>query len=266
MLASVLHLDRLQLYLQFERPLEAEELAAFKQLLLRRAAREPLQYILGTVSFRGIELTVDRRALIPRPETEELVEQVLEWARVRSGLRSVGCGLTAADLGTGTGAIALALAVEGDFDRIVATDISEGALELAEANADRVLADRPSERGRVAFRRGDLFEGLAGERFHVIVTNPPYIEAGAKGSVQEEVEAWEPDSALFAGEDGLDIVRRILGSAADHLELGGLLAMEIGAGQGAAVRELPAPGLVNPRVARDLSGRDRFLLMEREDQ
>jgi release factor glutamine methyltransferase len=121
-------------------------------------------------------------------------------------------------------------------------------------------------RGRVAFRRGDLFEVLGGERFDVIVTNPPYVEAGARGSVEAEVGDWEPESALFAGEDGLDIVRRIIGSAADHLESGGLLAIEIGAEQGAAVRELPAPGLVNMRVARDLSGRDRFLLAERENQ
>ncbi len=266
MLASVLGLDRLQLYLQFERPLEAEELAAFKRLLLRRASREPLQYILGRVSFRGIELAVDRRALIPRPETEELVDRVLEWVRARAAASGNGAGLTAVDLGTGTGAIALALAAEGGFDRIVATDISQSALELAEANADRVFAGRAVERGRVAFRRGDLFEVLSGERFDVIVTNPPYVEASTKGSVQPEVEDWEPDSALFGGEDGLDVVRRIMGSAADHLESGGLLAVEIGAGQGAAVRELPAPGLVNMRVARDLSGRDRFLLAERENQ
>lgn len=266
LLASVLGMDRLQLYLQFERPLEMDELAAFKALLLRRSAREPLQYILGRASFRGLELNVDQRALIPRPETEELVERVLEWARARADGRPQGAGLTAADIGTGSGAIALALAVEASFDRIVATDVSSEALELAKANADRVCAEQGVERERLTFRSGDLFDALDGERYDVIVTNPPYVEASERDSMQPEVLRWEPETALFAGEDGLDELRRILGSAADHLEEAGLLAVEIGAGQGPAVRELSAPGLVNLRVARDLSGRDRFLLAERENR
>ncbi len=266
LLAGVLGLDRLQLYLQFERPLEAAELAAFKPLLLRRASREPLQYIQGRVAFRELELSVDARALIPRPETEELVDHVLAWLGRQGEESPPGTGMTAVDLGTGTGAIALSLAVEGGFARILATDVSREALGLARENWERVASDRDLEPDRVEFRHGDLFEPLGDRRFHVVVSNPPYVEASQRESLQPEVGDWEPGSALFAGPDGLDVVRRIVGSASRYMEDGGLLVVEIGAGQGPVALELPAPGLVNLRVAKDLTGRDRFLVGKRENQ
>lgn len=266
LLAGVLGLDRLQLYLQFERPLDAAELAAFKPLLLRRASREPLQYIQGRMAFRGLELAVDTRALIPRPETEELVDHVLEWLGPEGDDPGRRAGLTAVDLGTGTGAIALSLAVEAGFERIVATDASEDALGLARENGARLASIGLFDPDRLEFRHGDLFEPLGDRRYHVIVSNPPYVEAGQRDALQPEVVDWEPESALFAGADGFDVVRRIVGSASRHLEEGGLLVVEIGADQGAAALELPAPGLVNLRVARDLTGRDRFLVGERENQ
>jgi len=162
LLAESLGVERLQLYLQFERPLTPEELAAFKPLLLRRAAREPLQYILGRTPFREIELKTDGRALIPRPETEVLVQEVLDRTAGRDGL-------SALDLGTGTGAIALSLAVEGGFDRVVATDVSAEALDLARDNAgllgliasetdDAEPVERPEPREvEIESREGDLF-------------------------------------------------------------------------------------------------------------
>jgi release factor glutamine methyltransferase len=131
LLAHALGTARLQLYLQYDRPLTAEELDRFRPLLRRRAGREPLQYILGRAAFRELDLFVDRRVLVPRPETEVLVEEVLAWTRSVKA-----AGLTALDLGTGSGAIALALASEGPFDRVVATDASEKALEVARTNAD----------------------------------------------------------------------------------------------------------------------------------
>jgi release factor glutamine methyltransferase len=254
LLAGVLGIKRLDLYLQFDRPLRPEELAEFKARLLRRAKREPLQYIEGEAHFRDLRLRVDPRVLIPRPETEQLVQRVLDWAAARPGL-------AAADVGTGSGAIALALATEGTFERVVATDVEPGALEAARANH---AAAAPA--AAVEFRLGDGLAPLAGERFDVLVSNPPYIGTVESPSLDAEVRDWEPAAALFAGEDGLDVIRRLVAGAPDVLRPGGLLALEIGAGQGDAVSELvrAAGGFGAPRVEKDLAGRDRIVLAELE--
>lgn len=254
LLARVLGLDRLQLYLQFERPLTPEELAAYKPLLLRRAGREPLQYILGRAAFRELDVTVDRRVLIPRPETEELVEAVLEWARERGG-----AGLDALDVGTGSGCIAVSLATEGPFRRVVGTDDSVEALELARANADAAGAVD------VELLHGPLFEPVAGRRFDVVVSNPPYVAEGEREGLQAEVRDWEPGGALFAGEDGLDVIRDLVAGAPEHVAPGGLLALEIGADQADAVRALVAEtgAFGGATVRRDLAGRPRIVLAER---
>ncbi len=252
LLAGALDLQRLDLYLQFERPLTADELAIFKARLKRRVAREPLQYIEGVAYFRELRLQVDRRVLVPRPETELLVGEVLAWAEGRTDCDVV-------DIGTGSGAIALSLATEGHFGRVVATDLSPEALEVARANAAACDAD-----GAVEFRQGSLFEPLAGEKFDVIVSNPPYIGESERTGLSPEVVDWEPASALFAEDDGLAILRRIVQDAPAYLRPGGLLAMEIGSGQGAAVaaivRAVPAFG--DPVIRPDLNGRDRMLLAE----
>lgn len=257
LLAHALEMGRLELYLHFDRPLTGEELARFKPLLLRRAGREPLQYITGRAAFRELELRVDERALIPRPETEELVEAIL--TRVREWGRE---GLTALDLGTGTGAIALSLLTEGPFSKVVATDLSEASLALARSNAEVVAPGHPA----LEFRTGDLLGVLEeGERFDVIVSNPPYVGATELETLDPEVRDHEPRSALVAEEGGLAILRRLVQDAPAALSPGGLLALEVGAGQSATVsgwmREDPALG--SPLVLRDLSGRDRMVLVAR---
>lgn len=257
LLAHVLGLSRLQLYLQYERPLGADELAAYKPLLLRRAAREPLQYILGRASFRELELRSDRRALVPRPETERLVQEVLDWAEARARREPSSGGLSALDVGTGTGCIALSLAREGPFTRVVATDASREALALAEGNArDTGLEDV------VELVAGRLFEPVAGERFDVVVSNPPYVAESDRAGLEPEVAEWEPPGALFAGPDGLDVLRELVAGAPDHVAPGGLLAMEVGLGQAEAVRSLvrATGAFEEPLVRRDLSGRPRMVL------
>lgn len=253
LLADTLQLKRLDLYLQFDRPLLPEELASFKSRLLRRARREPLQYIAGKAAFRELELQVDRRVLIPRPETELLVDIALERTAGRSGLRAL-------DVGTGSGAIALSLATESAaFEVVVATDVSAEALQVAESNREAVGA------GRVSLREGPGYDPVRGERFDLIVSNPPYVAEAERPSLQPEVVAWEPPQALFAPQDGLEVIAALLGGAAEHLLPGGVIALEIGAGQGDAARDLAlsAPGLGQVEILSDLTGRDRFVVATR---
>ena len=257
LLASALGTERLQLYLKYDRPVGPEEREAFKQQLRRRACREPLQYILGRAAFRELELVADPRALIPRPETEVLVEEVLAWAKDRkSGLGTV------MDIGTGTGAVSVSLAVEGVCEQIVATDISEGALEVARLNAQRHGVE-----ALLDFRRGSLFEIVdAGEAFDVIVSNPPYLATGERAGLQPEIRDWEPSEALFAGDDGLDVIQPLIAEAPEHLTDGGLLALEVGLGQAERVtRQIDDSGRFEPaRVRRDLGGLPRIIMAERK--
>lgn len=253
LLAAALGVDRLQLYLKYDRPLSSEEREAFKPLLRRRAGREPLQYIIGRTGFRELELKTDPRVLIPRPETEVLVQEVLDWAS--AGAESVW------DMGTGAGAVALSLAAEGTWTRLVATDVSPEALSVAADNAERYDLG-----GHVEFREGSLFEPLEeGERFDVIVSNPPYIAEGEKGELQPEVRDWEPSEALFAGEDGLDVIRQLVAGAPNHLVSGGLLALECGLGQAEGIAaDVQATGAFGAvRIRADLTGRPRFVTAER---
>jgi release factor glutamine methyltransferase len=252
LLAGTLRLKRLDLYLQFDRPLRPEELAEFKSRLRRRARREPLQYIEGEAAFRELHLYVDRRVLIPRPETEVLVDEVLRWAGGREGLHAL-------DVGTGTGAIALSLAVEGSFSRIVATDLSADALAVAQENHRRVAPPRPVE-----FRQGSLYEPVAGERFDVVVSNPPYIGPAEEGSLDQEVREWEPRVALFADDSGLGVIARLVADAPDHLRPGGLFALEVGVSQAERVVGMlrAIRGFGEPVVRHDLAGRERIVLAE----
>jgi release factor glutamine methyltransferase len=253
LLAGMLGLKRLDLYLQYDRPLTPEELAEFRERLRRRARREPLQYIDGTAAFRDLVLKVDRRVLIPRPETERLVQEVLDWAAGRADLHAV-------DVGTGSGAIALALATEGPFARVAATDVSDAALAQARENHQFAAPHAPVE-----FHHGDLLQPVRGDRFDAVVSNPPYVGDEEAPSLDAEVRDWEPAGALFAGHGGLEVIRRLVPQAAEVLKPGGLLALEIGAAQGPAVcgiiTETSAFGA--PRVRPDLAGRDRIVLAER---
>jgi len=253
LLAHVLDLDRLQLYLDFERPLTPGELDTFRPLLRRRGAREPLQYILGRQPFRELELEVDRAVLIPRPETELFVGRILAWARAR-GAESA----TALDVGTGTGAIALSLALEGPFASVVATDVAEDALDVARRN--RAAADLE---GRVELRAGSLFEPVGSdERFDVVASNPPYVAERDRASLPDEVRAWEPATALFGGPDGLDVIRRLAPGARRHLNASGLFALEVGSGQAEAVADLirASGGYGDVGISKDDTGRERFVL------
>ncbi|WP_133501162.1 peptide chain release factor N(5)-glutamine methyltransferase [Cognatilysobacter terrigena] len=226
--------------------LDAATLEGALRLIDRRVAGEPVAYLLGRRGFWTLDLDVTPATLIPRPETERLVE--LAMKRIPAGDAHV------ADLGTGTGAIALALASERPGARVIATDASAEALDVARRNAKRLGLPR------VEFRRGDWYAPLAGERLDVIVSNPPYIADGDPHLVQGDLRH-EPASALASGADGLDAIRVIAAGARAHLVDGGWLLVEHGYDQGEAVRRLFSDaGLVDVSTAQDLEHRDRVTL------
>ena len=224
-------------------PLDATVLRTYRAMLERRAVGEPVAYIAGRRGFWSFDLEVSQATLIPRPETELLVELALQRL-------PVDAPVSVADLGTGSGAIALALAHERKRAHVVATDRSIDALAVAERNAQRLGV-------RVQCVRGDWLEPLAGRRFDMIVSNPPYIETGDAHLEQGDLR-FEPASALSSGADGLDAIRQIVDGAPAHLENGGWLLMEHGWNQGDAVRHLlQAAGFAHVETFRDLEGRDR---------
>jgi release factor glutamine methyltransferase len=218
LLAHVLRRTRMELYLEFERELGETELAPLRELVRRRGEGEPLQHLLGTVEFCGLTFLCDKRALVPRPETEELVELLLsEVGGQKAEIRIL-------DVGTGSGVIALSLASRFPDARIVGVDVSEDALALARENAARLGLSE-----RVEFRQGDLLEDFT-ERFDMIVANLPYIARSDRPTLSREVLR-DPEIALFAGEQGDEMIRRLIEQTPAHLEPGGLVALEIGIGQ-----------------------------------
>lgn len=224
-------------------------------MVRRRLAGEPLQYIEGSVEFRELVLRCDRRALIPRPETEQLVERVAGWIQGRGG--SVERIL---DVGTGSGAIALSLLTEGLAGEAVGLDVSREALMLAAENRD--LAGVPEDRFELRWVQGPLWNSVGSkERFDLIVSNPPYVSDAEMEDLPGEVADHEPTRALRGGEDGLDVVREIGDAAAGYLEGGGALFLEIGAEQGDEVREIlgRSGNWTAVEVRRDLAGRERFV-------
>jgi len=254
LMAGMLQVPPGQVALQRERRLGERECLEFEARVARRAGGEPLQYIEGQAAFRDLFLTVDPSVLIPRPETEQLVEQVLEWSRGRE--RLVGL-----DLGTGSGAIAIALASEGPFQQIVAVDISSDALNVARHNVLEAGVG-----SRVDLRHGSLFAPLGSdERFHVVISNPPYVALGEAYSLPAEVRDWEPEEALIAGTTGLEVIEAIVDGATRVLESGGLLAIELAPDIAAAAARLVEAEVEygRPRLLPDLAGRTRILLAER---
>jgi len=229
----------MQLYLQFELMLVEAELEKIRPLVKRRSQREPLQYIIGETEWSGIRLKVDRRALIPRPETELLVERTL--ALGPQGPAAV------ADLGTGSGAIALALASERPQWSVTAVDISAAALATARANATSLELN-------VEFLEGAWFAPLTNRRFHVIASNPPYVSEGDE-ALKDATLQHEPQIALASGSDGLTAIREIVLAAPDYLERDGWLILEHGSDQAAAVtHELEGRGFGHVRSHPDLAG------------
>jgi release factor glutamine methyltransferase len=227
-------------------------------MLARYAKGEPLQYVMGRWAFRRLDLLVDSRVLIPRPETELLVEHVTRYALQK--IRDVGRGVTIADLGTGSGAVGLSVLHELPFEsaEVWMTDVSEDALHVARANAAGVGRNAVGAR----FGHGSWYQALPADlqgSLDAIVSNPPYIATGDP-LVGESVLKWEPHSALFAGKDGLNDLRVVVSGATDWLVPGGLLAVEMGFTQATVVSQLfESAGFKNVSVHKDLAGLDRFV-------
>ncbi len=249
LLAHALGIERLRLYLDFEKPASPEERSSFRALVQRRAEeRMPVALLTGTKEFWSLPLEVTADVLVPRPDTETLVEATLRGLAARSG------ELRILDLGTGSGAIALALAKELPEARVVAVDRSAAALEVAQRNAHALeLAER------VQFEQGDLYEPTLGLRFDAIVSNPPYLAESEAPGLAPEL-AHEPKEALFAGPLGTEVLARIVAGAAERLEPGGWLALELAPAQAPEVMSwLEGAGYQDIETHRDLAGRVRVV-------
>ena len=247
LLAHVLGKTRMELYLEFERQLSETELAPLRELVKRRGQGEPLQHLLGTVEFCGQTFATDKRALVPRPETEELVELISNYQFPTANLRMV-------DVGTGSGVIALGLAKKFSQAQVVGVDLSDDALSLAQENAGRLGLT-----GRVRFQKGDLLENLS-ERFDLIAANLPYVSMNDRHLLSREV-LHDPDVALFAGPKGDELVMRLIEQAPAHLTPNGLLALEIGINQNEGLTEvLRRKNYHDIQMKRDYAGIARFLL------
>lgn len=249
LLMTVLDCRRAQLFSAGDEPITAAQHRQLTTLVGRRLQGEPMAYILGKREFWSLDLTVNGATLIPRPETEQLVEIALQ--------EITGEQARVADLGTGSGAIALALASERPHWQLIATDASQAALEVANGNA-RALA-----LSNVEFRQGEWFAPLAGEQFDLIISNPPYV-ADDDPCLEQGDTAMEPRMALAAGDDGLDDLRQLIGGAAEFLHTGGQLLLEHGNDQRAELtRLLTTAGWQQIRYYEDLAGHDRCLLATR---
>jgi release factor glutamine methyltransferase len=223
----------------------------FDELVARRSAREPLAYITGLKEFWNLAFEVSPAVLVPRPETETLVEAALSRHSDRDAAPTI------ADVCTGTGCVAIALAVERPHSRVTATDVSTDALVVAQRNAERHAVS-----GRVRFVASDLFARVD-DRFDLIVSNPPYVPARDRSSLAPEVSRHEPGVALFGGDDGLDVIRRLVHDARQHLRPGGALMFEFGCGQETLVREIITnAGLTHMELRSDLQGIPRVAIAE----
>jgi release factor glutamine methyltransferase len=250
LLAHSLGRKRLDVYLEFERDLAEPELAPIRDLVRRRGQNEPLQHLLGTVEFCGNVFLCDKRALVPRPETEELVEFLQSAINARPARTNPQSAIL--DVGTGSGVIALSLARKFPEAKIVATDVSEDALLLARENAVRLQINH------VEFRKSNLLENVAGE-FDLIVANLPYVSRHDRDQLAAEVLR-DPEVALFAGENGDEMIRQLIETAPAYLNAGSLLALEIGLGQEPGLIELLRQKNYGDIEAKnDYSGRTRFL-------
>jgi len=260
LLAQLLKLPRMQLYLQFERQLSPAETDEFRELIRRRGRREPLQHITGSTSFCGLEILVNPHVLVPRPETELLAEAGWQFLQNVSQPDPTSEPRTALDLGTGSGCIAIALAVRCPAVRVWAIDKSTQALETARHNAQAHHVD-----ARIQLLAGDGFAALTGPvRFDLIISNPPYIPSAEIGTLEPEVRDYDPRAALDGGPDGLSWFRRIAAEAGPFLEPGGKLMLEMGDGQSeAAVRLLADHNWIVEAVRDDYSQRPRILIARR---
>ena len=253
LLAHVLGWRRLSLYVDAEKILPLESILKFNELITRRLEKIPTAYLTGAKEFMGLTFAVNEHVLIPRPETELLTEFVGEY------LRRLGGEVSFADLGTGSGAIAISILKFVKSARAAAVDVSAEALEVAKFNATKFHVE-----DRIEFFCGDLFAPLVGKIFSAIVSNPPYIPSGELKTLQAEVKS-EPRLALDGGEDGLNFYRRIISNAPRFLVSGGLLAVEVGINQAAAVKNLIEldGNFHDAEILKDLAGIDRVVFARR---
>jgi release factor glutamine methyltransferase len=257
LLAHALETQRLRLYIDYEKPVLPDERERFRALVGRRAReRVPVSLLLGEREFWSLSFRVTPDVLTPRPETETLVEAAL------ARLPASEAGSRVLDLGTGSGVIALSIALERPRADVTATDISEAALQIAAENADRLQAGVKAgveSRGGIRLLAGDLFEPVAGERFDLIVSNPPYVARRDAGTLPPEL-GHEPERALFGGVDGLEVIRRLVAEAGDHLSPGGWLGIELAPEQAEAVeRMLVERGFEEVERHLDLAKRPRVV-------
>lgn len=254
LLGHLLKKSRLQLYLHFEMPVFQEHLTPFRELIKKRIAHTPVSYLTNRKEFMSLDFYVDERVLIPRPETEQLVETILTAETENFRLL---------ELGTGSGVIAISLAVQHSEWEIVATDISESALAVARKNAEIHACT-----AQIKFLSGDLFEPVAAlcangdAQFDWIVCNPPYIKNTERDALRPDVRDHEPEIALFAGDDGLDVIRRLIAEAPKYLAPTGKLILEIGATQANTVRTLLAAesAYATYKLFNDYAGKERIVL------
>ena len=253
--AAVYDVPRFWALLHEDELLSDESAARCRRAAQHRSSGAPFAYAVGRSAFRHLTLHIDERVLIPRQETEMLVDEVL--AREATGL--------VIDIGTGSGAIALALASEGQFDRVIGTDVSSGAVAVARANGDRLA---PALTAPVEWREGSLLSPVAGERARVLVSNPPYISFDEAPALPESVRDWEPPFALYSASGGMAISASIIRGAPDVLVPGGLLVMELDSRRASLAAELAlADGRYRDvAVKLDLTGRERFLIARRKDE
>ena len=248
LLAHLLKMPRMKLYLNFDRPLSAEDTGIYREWIKRRSQREPLQHIIGSTSFCGYEVAVNRHTLVPRPETEILAESGWKFLATRDSTNAL-------DVGTGTGCIAIALAAKCSNAKILASDISPDALALAKENAAR-------NKVQIEFLHGDGFAALPPDaRFNLIISNPPYIPTAEIETLQPEVRDFDPRQALDGGADGLDFYRRFALEAKTFLKPGGKIMLEFGDGQAPAIREIfENEKWIVEAVKDDYSQRARILI------
>jgi len=245
LLAHCLGLKRIELYLQFDRPLSEKELKPLRESVRKRAQGIPLQHLLGTVEFHGRTFKSDPRALIPRPETEHLIELIQSRLKTKPPQRIV-------DIGTGSGVIAITLALSYPEAQVFGLDISPDALSLARENAESLSAP-------VTWLESNLLTNLREDAFDLVVANLPYIPTSEIATLSREVKQ-DPILALDGGNDGLDLIRSLLSALPDRIQSGGMVALEIGHGQGYALNEfLLARGFGDVSVVKDYQGFERFV-------
>ncbi len=258
LLAHVLQVPRLKLYLDFNRALSSSQVEMLRGLVQRRAAREPLQHIMGSTSFCGLEIRVTPAVLVPRPETELLAERAWQFLNERAS----GSEMRVLDFGTGSGCLAVSIATKVPFAELHAIDISEAALKIARENAERLQVS-----DRVHFHAGDGFAALPPKmEFDLLVSNPPYIPSGEIAELQPEVREHDPRLALDGGVDGLDFYRRLAVEGARFLAKDGQLMVEFGDGQEPALLQIfVEPNWTIKSVEEDYSKRPRILIAKRRD-